>query len=102
MKLSALALGGAALTGRQSARSLLKGLNLLQEDTTTFPENQWMGRMCVGEPGANVPMMSEPSAYANEVRKVYFDEVLTWNREVIASQVDVNKINQRWVETPEG
>lgn len=102
LKLSALALGGAALIGRQSTGSLLKGLNLFQEDTTIFPEAQWLGRMCVGEPGANVSMMSEPSAFANEVRKVYFDEVLTWNREVIADPVDANKINQRWVETPEG
>ena len=102
LKLSALALGGAALTGRQSTRTLLKGLNLLQDDPTVFPENQWLGRMCVGEPGANVSMMSEPNVYSNEVRKVYFDEVLTWNNEVIADQVDTNKINQRWVETPEG
>lgn len=102
LKLSALALGGAALTGRQSAGSMFRGLNLLQEDTPNFPEGQLLGRMCVGEPGANVPMMSEPSVYANEVRKVYFDEVFQWNREVIADQVDGYKINQKWVETPEG
>jgi lipoprotein-anchoring transpeptidase ErfK/SrfK len=102
LKLSALALGGAALTGRQSARSLLRGVNLLQEDKPIFPEGQLLGRMCIGEPGANVSMMSEPSVYANEVRKVYFDEVLQWNREVIADQVDGYKINQKWVETPEG
>ncbi len=69
LKLSALALGGAALTGRQSAGSLLKGLNLFQEDTTIFPEAQWLGRMCVGEPGANVSMMSEPSALPTKSAK---------------------------------
>jgi len=102
LKLSALALGGAALTGRNSARSLLNGLNLLQDDPPVFPEGEWLGRMCIGGPGDVVPLMAEPSIYSNEIRKVYFDEVLTWNQEVIADDIDINRINQRWVETSEG
>lgn len=102
IKLSALALGGAALTGRNSARSLLNGMNLLQDDPPVFPENQWLGRMCIGGAGDNVPLMSEPSVYANQIRKVYFDELLEWKREVIADDIDINRLNQRWIETPEG
>lgn len=102
LKLSALALGGAALTGRQSARSLLNGLNLLQDDPPAFPEDQWLARMCVGGPGDNVPLMAEPSIYASEIRKVYFDELLEWKNEVIADDININRLNQRWIETPEG
>ncbi|MCB2202763.1 L,D-transpeptidase family protein [bacterium] len=106
LKLSALTVGGLAVGRGQFGRggkAILNRIGHLQEETPpSFPENQWLGRMCIGEPGANVPMLKEPNAYADEVRKVYFDEVLPWNREVFTNQLDMNRIKNRWVETPEG
>ncbi len=106
LKLSALAVGGLAVgrgTPGRGGKSVLNRIGHLQEDVAPdFPANQWLGRMCINGPGANVPMRKEPNSLADEVRKVYFDEVLPWNREVFTNNLDINRINNRWVETPEG
>ncbi len=67
-----------------------------------FPENQILGRICVGAPGSRVDIKSEPYWDAPAVGTAWFDDVFPWKREVVASQIDQNRINQRWVEMPRG
>lgn len=102
MKLSALAFGGLAFGGRNIDKTLTRWLPILQEETSQFPEGQWLGRMCVGEPGIYVDIKSEPYWDAPAVGSAWYDDVFEWKREVIADPLDYNRINQRWVETPEG
>ncbi len=102
LKLSALAVGGLALGGKRVSRRLEDWLPNLQEERPEFPANQPLGRICVGEPGAHFDLKSEPYWDAPKVGDVWRDDVILWNREVIASQQNPNYINQRWVETPDG
>ena len=104
LALSALALGGLAFTRKDKGYSLFDRGILPQEDpeTKVFPENVQLGRMCVGEPGANVEIKSEPYWNAPTLGTAYYDDVFVWKREVIAKQLDQNRINQRWIEIPEG
>ena len=48
-------------------QSLVDQFPLSQDDIPVFPENQTLGRMCVGQPGANVSIKSEPYWDANDV-----------------------------------
>ncbi len=102
LRLSALAFGGLALSGRNIQQTLDKWLPVIQEDTPQFPEGKWLGRLCVGEPGAHFDIKSEPYWDAPSVGTAWRDDVFEWKREVIAKQLDPNLINQRWVEIPEG
>ncbi len=104
LKLTGLTFGGLALSGGITGRALAKGINLLQDDPETpiFPEGKWLGRICAGYPGARFDIKSEPYWDAPVVGTAWFDDVFEWKQEVIASQIDGNRINQRWVETSDG
>ena len=104
LKLSALALGGLAIRGSGLGKILSEGSQLLQPESTLpdFPVNQQLGRICVGEPGTRIPIRSEPYIDAPTVGSAWFDDVFVWKQEVIAKHLDRLRINQRWVETPEG
>ena len=104
LALSAITLSGLAFNRMTNGRSLLNNRTLpqLKIETPDFPENIQLGRMCVGEPGANVDIKSEPYWNASSLGTAYYDDVFLWKQEVIARQLDQNRINQRWVETPEG
>lgn len=102
LRISALALGGLAMSGGKVGRSLADQFPFSQNDIPVFPENVTLGRMCVGLPGANIPIKSEPYWNANDVGTAYFDDVFEWRQEVMAKSIDPNRINQRWVETDQG
>lgn len=104
LKYSALALGGLALNknrlGSVFADQNLSGLT--QEQPPAFPINKPLGRVCLGEWGSWINIRSEPFAEAPSIKKAYYDDVFEWKQEIVAKSIDPNKINQRWVETPEG
>jgi len=104
LKYSAMALGGLALSGVNSNRGVANPGKLLQDEPLTgdFPVGKQLGRIAVGEAGTRVDIKSEPYWDAPSTGTAWFDDVFEWNQEVIASQVDPIRINQRWVETPQG
>lgn len=104
MKISALALGGLALRGGKTGSMLAKSGIFAQDEPSPleFPENQQLGRICVGEPGTRIEIRSEPYLDAPVEGYAWFDDVFVWNREVIAKQIDPIRVNQRWVEAPQG
>jgi len=104
LALSAMTLGGFAFKLDGTVQSLFESRIFPQDDTQTpgFTENTLLGRMCIGEPGAHVAIKSEPFWDAPTIGTAYYDDVYVWNRELIARQLDQNRINQRWVETSEG
>jgi hypothetical protein len=104
LKFSALAMGGLALSSGRMGKVLAAGSQALQHDPITpdFPVNQQLGRISVGEWGTRVPIRSEPFIDAPSIGSAWYDDVFEWKQEVIAKQVDRLRINQRWVETPDG
>jgi hypothetical protein len=104
LKVSALALGGLALSGEKTGRVFANSRQIFQDDPLTpeFPVNKKLGRICVGGPGTPVWIKSEPDVNAPNVRRAWFDEVFEWKQEVVAKQIDRNMINQRWVEMEDG
>ena len=64
-----------------------------------FPEGEILARNCVG---GIVNIMSRPDANSTVVTSIYEDTVLPWLQEIPAENVDFNRINQKWVETPQG
>ena len=104
LKFSSLALGGLALSSMDLNRAMARfGVNQDDEpERVAFPANVQLGRMCVGEPGTRVDILSEPYVDAPAVGSAWYDDVFEWNQEVIATQLDSIRVNQRWVETPEG
>lgn len=64
-----------------------------------FPASERLGRNCTG---GTVDIKSQPDVASSTVKTIYEDTVLPWLREVNALKSDLNRINQRWVETPEG
>ncbi len=63
-----------------------------------FPSFDKLGRVCVGM----VEVKAQPSIYSQTVGVLYEDAVLPWLNERSANEIDMNRIIQRWVETPEG
>ncbi len=103
LKFSTLALGALVLSGKNNrVFSRFGKYQVDQPSTPNFPANVSLGRMCVGEPGTRVDILSEPYGNAPVVGTAWYDDVFEWRREVIAKQIDPIRINQRWVETPEG
>jgi lipoprotein-anchoring transpeptidase ErfK/SrfK len=98
LKLASIGIGGLAL--RPLARPINHleklGVAAFQPD---FPIAERLGRNCID--GA-VNIMSRPDVGSSVVKTVYEDTVLPWLREVNADNFDFNRINQRWVETPDG
>jgi len=104
LKYSGLVLAGLALP-RGKGKFLNLNTSILGQEISPeviFPENEVLGRICAGSPGTRVDIKSEPYWDAPAVGQAWFDDVFPWKREVIASQLDGNRINQRWVEMPEG
>jgi hypothetical protein len=104
LKFSALTIGGLAFNNHNLAKVLVSGTKSLMPEPikNDFPVNQLLGRICVGEWGTRVPIRSEPYMDAPAVGSAWHDDVFVWKREVIAKQLDPLRINQRWVETPDG
>jgi lipoprotein-anchoring transpeptidase ErfK/SrfK len=88
LKLAGLGLGTLAFRP-------LRGVSPLAD----FPASARLGRNCTG---GTVEIKSRPDVTSATVKTVYEDTVLPWLREVNALNADLNRINQRWVETPEG
>lgn len=110
LKYSALALGGLALSGNRISNGYAAGdqalstdLSFQNDDTAPeFPIGKLLGRICDGRHGTRYEIKTEPYINAPSVGMAWFDDVFEWKNEVIAKQVDLNRINQRWVEVPEG
>lgn len=104
IKLSTIALGGLAMSHLNFDGVSAKIGNFQGDEPQTpdFPSNVQLGRMCAGEPGTRVDILSEPFLNAPSVGTAWYDDVLEWKQEVIAKQLDPIRVNQRWVETPEG
>lgn len=103
-KLSALTLGGLAMSRGSNWHTSIKRALIQQNDPLTpeFPENVPLGRICDGYPGTRFDIKSEPYMEAPSVGTAWYDDVFEWKQEVIAKQLDPIRINQRWVETPAG
>ncbi|MCJ7694297.1 MAG: L,D-transpeptidase [Anaerolineaceae bacterium] len=67
-----------------------------------IPSAERLGRICAGEAGAQFEVKSEPYWNAPSTGIVWRDEVVEWKRDVVAKQLDYNRYNQKWVETPKG
>ena len=104
LKLSALAVGGLALSGGTTGRVFAEENEPLIQEVVAdeFPVNQLLGRICSGEWGTRIPIKSEPFVDAPTVGTAWHDDVFVWKQEVVATQVDPTRVHQRWVETPEG
>jgi lipoprotein-anchoring transpeptidase ErfK/SrfK len=61
-----------------------------------FPQFERLGRVTAGK----VDLKAKPDADSESVGVLYEDAVVPWLREVIGTWP--NRINQRWIETPEG
>jgi lipoprotein-anchoring transpeptidase ErfK/SrfK len=104
LRIAAIALGGTLMGGRRAGRVLAMGMKSAanQSIEPPFAEGKLLGRICAGYPGARFDIKSEPYWDAPAVGTAWFDDVFEWKREVIAKILDPIRINQRWVETPEG
>ena len=90
------------MSSPRSGRFVSGQVRRLQDEPPVFPEGQYLGRMCVGQPGANASIKSEPYWDAPDVGTAYFDDIFEWRQEVISKQLINGRINQRWVETEQG
>lgn len=61
-----------------------------------LPDTERLGRVAV----TKMDLKSRPSTQSALVGAVYEDEVVNWEREVVG--YNPYRVNQRWVETPEG
>jgi hypothetical protein len=62
-----------------------------------FPEGERLGRLT-----ATLDLKSAPRVDYASVGTLYPDTIVPWLREAVATSIDPNVINQRWVETPQG
>jgi hypothetical protein len=67
-----------------------------------IPNFDRLGRICAGGEGAYFDLKAKPSINSQNVGVIYRDEVVPWIKEVVATSVDYNDFNQRWVETDKG
>ena len=84
LKLAALSAGALAFSPR---------IKLLLPD---YPEGERLGRIAVGK----LDVFARPDASDPSIGAVYEDNLVTWIREVVGSMP--GRINQRFVETPNG
>jgi hypothetical protein len=66
------------------------------EQDSGFPEDERLGRVAL----ASVDVYQRPDATTSAISRLYEDAVLPWYREVVGYHP--YRVNQRWVETPEG
>ncbi|RIK55331.1 MAG: hypothetical protein DCC59_01305, partial [Chloroflexi bacterium] len=69
---------------------------LTKLDLPEFPQAERLGRVTVGK----VDVFIRPDANSQIVGALYEDQVVPWLRETVGSMP--GRINQRWVETPNG
>lgn len=62
-----------------------------------IPQGERIGRICVG----SVNIRSKPSADAPAIGKLYQDQLVQWNRDIIG-ELPTGLMNRNWVETPNG
>ncbi len=93
LKLSAITFGTLAMPKLPS----LQNVNNINTDTKIK-----LGRICAGDEGARFELKAEPNLNASNLGYVWRDEIVEWKQEVIANQLDYNRYNQKWVETPNG
>ncbi len=86
LKVAGLGLGGLAFLPWESKSS----------STVNFPQGDQLGRVTVGK----TELKSRPDADSQTVGDVYEDMVVIWLRESVGR--NPLRINQRWVETPDG
>jgi hypothetical protein len=91
LKLSALALGGAALAPLQNP-AFTKLFKL-----PDFPDGERLGRVCYGK----WDLKARPDQDSRTVGSVMDDAVLPWIKEAIGT-FSIYRNNKRWVETPQG
>jgi hypothetical protein len=84
-----LKIGGLAIGGLAIPRGLLKAAQ-------SFPSSERLGRVNV----SRVRLKSAPDENSQTLDFLYEDTVVPWLREVVGPQPF--RINQRWVETPNG
>ena len=80
--------------GTMALRPFRRGLFL-----PDFPASDRLGR---NSTGGKIPIKTRPEAASTTIKEVYEDTVFPWLRETNADAPDYNRINQRWVETPDG
>ncbi len=71
-------------------------LNWLQP-VEEMPQGEQLGRICVG----SVNLRARPSADAQAVGKLYQDQLVQWNRDIVG-ELPTGLMNRNWVETPNG
>ena len=86
LKLARLGLGGLAFRSWEGKPSA----------TADFPQADRLGRVTVGK----TELKSRPDADSQTVSDIYEDMVVVWLRETVGW--NPMRINQRWVETPDG
>jgi hypothetical protein len=69
----------------------------------TFAQSdQKIGRICAGGEGAWFDLKAKPDLNSQTVGSVTRDDIIPWYHTTAANRVDLNSINQRWVETEGG
>lgn len=66
-----------------------------------FPAGDFLGRVAVTPNFYSTELKPKPDSAATKIRDVAQDEIVTWNREVIGTDV-AGRSNRKWVETPDG
>ena len=92
LKTSLGAFAGTALISRKGLVPLLDKLSASDK----------LGRICIGGEGAWFDIKEKPDIYSKSVGTIFRDDVIPWYREVAATGLDFNSVNQRWVETEGG
>jgi lipoprotein-anchoring transpeptidase ErfK/SrfK len=64
---------------------------------TDVPQSERLGRIAVGM----VNLRARPSADAVSVGKLYQDQLVQWNRDIIGD-LPTGLLNRKWIETPNG
>jgi hypothetical protein len=68
-----------------------------------FPQAERLGRICTGMEGAHFDLRSEPNSESDLTgAQVYRDDVIICHKEVVGNKLNLNVINQRWIETEHG
>jgi lipoprotein-anchoring transpeptidase ErfK/SrfK len=88
LKLTGLGLGALAFNPHRTGPA---------SDLPQFPNAERLGRVL-----SRLDVRSAASLGAPAVKTLYEDSIVEWQREVVSAVVVEGRVNQRWVETPEG
>jgi len=97
LKLAGVGVGAFAFTRFDRALALTQTYSPLRQ----FPAGDFLGRVAVTPNFYSTELKGSPNQLAPAIRNVNQDEVVTWNREVVGTDV-AGRSNRKWVETPEG